>query len=135
MRSNHGKPMMKQMKQGKGNIINIAAASAHRCAALTGAFGPSKAAVVSLTKQMAVEWAKYNIRVNGVSPGPLMTPRNIQRIESTKERIKKIPLGRVGNPEEIANVIVFLAAEDSSYMTGQVLVVDGGGVETWWLYP
>jgi 3-oxoacyl-[acyl-carrier protein] reductase len=122
-------------KQGRGNIINIAAASAHRCAALSGAFGPSKAAVVSMTKQMAVEWAKFNIRVNGVSPGALMTPRNMQRIEATRERIKNIPLGRLGYPEEIANAIVFLASEDSSYMTGQVLTVDGGGVETWWLYP
>ena len=125
------------MKQKKGNIINVAGATAHRCFPGAGAFAPSKAGVVNLTKQMAVEWAKYNIRVNGVSPGPIMTPETEQLIkdEDMKQRIAKIPLGRVAKPEEIANVIVFLASEDSSYITGQVLIVDGGGVETWWLYP
>lgn len=123
------------MKQKKGNIINVAAASAHRVAAMTGSFGPSKAGVISLTKQMALEWAGFNIRVNAVSPGPILTPKTEKRVEENKERIMKIPMGRVGRPEEIAKVIVFLACDDSSYMTGQVLVVDGGGVETWWLYP
>jgi 3-oxoacyl-[acyl-carrier protein] reductase len=64
-----------------------------------------------------------------------LTPKTQKRVEESKERISKIPMGRVGKPEEIAEVIVFLAGEESSYMTGQVLVVDGGGVETWWLYP
>ena len=123
------------MRYKKGNIISIASASAHRVAANTGAFGPSKAGVISLTKQMALEWAKYNIRVNAVSPGPVLTPKTQKRVEESKERIAKIPMGRVGKPEEIAEVIVFLAGKESSYMTGQVLVVDGGGVETWWLYP
>jgi NAD(P)-dependent dehydrogenase (short-subunit alcohol dehydrogenase family) len=122
-------------KRDKGIIVNVAAASAHRVAAMTGAFGPSKAGVISLTKQMALEWSAYHIRVNAVSPGPVLTPKTEKRVEENKDRIRKIPMGRVGRPEEIAKVIVFLASEDSEYVTGQVLVVDGGGVETWWLYP
>jgi len=123
------------MRQRKGNIINIASASAHRLAAKNGAFGPSKAGVVNLTKQMALEWANFNIRVNAVSPGPVITPKTEKRIQENLRRISKIPMRRVATPEEIANVIVFLASEDSKYITAQVVVVDGGGVETWWLYP
>lgn len=125
------------IKQKKGNIINIIAASAHRCYPEGGAYGPSKAAVVNLTKQMALEWAKYNIRVNGISPGPILTPENETRMrgEEASRRIAKIPLARVGKPEEIAKCVIFLASEDSSYVTGQTFVVDGGGSETWYLYP
>jgi len=125
------------IKQKKGNIINIIAASAHRCYPEGGAYGPSKAAVVSLTKQMALEWAKYNIRVNGISPGPILTSENEARMrgEEASRRIAKIPLARVGEPEEIAKCVIYLASEDSSYTTGQTLIVDGGGSETWYLYP
>jgi NAD(P)-dependent dehydrogenase (short-subunit alcohol dehydrogenase family) len=120
-----------------GNIIHIAGASAHRCYAENGAFGPSKAAVINLTKQMAVEWAKYKIRVNEVSPGPTMTSPTEERIqnEEIRRRIAKIPLGRIATPDEVASVVVFLATEDSRYMTGQSLIVDGGSVHTWYLYP
>lgn len=125
------------IKGKKGNIINIIGAAAHRCFAEGGAFGPSKAGIISLTKQMAVEWGKYNIRVNGVSPGPILTPETEKRLkdEDLRRRITKIPLSRIGTPEEIANAVVFLASEDSSYTTGQTIIVDGGGVETWYLYP
>ena len=123
------------IQTGKGNIINITGASAHRCIPGYGPFGPSKAAVVNLTRQMAVEWAAYNIRVNDVSPGPFATPETIelQRDESVQNRISKIPLGRAGTPDEVAHAVVFLASDDSSYMTGQSLIVDGGAVNTWYL--
>jgi NAD(P)-dependent dehydrogenase (short-subunit alcohol dehydrogenase family) len=123
------------MEQKRGNIINFAAASAHRVAGGSGAFGPSKAGVISLTKQMALEWAKDNLRVNCVSPGPVRTPKTEDRIKQNLDRIANIPFGRVAEMEEITSVVVFLASAESSYMTGQALVVDGGGVETWWLYP
>ncbi len=123
------------MEQKRGNIINFAAASAHRVAGGSGAFGPSKAGVISLTKQMALEWAKDNVRVNCISPGPVRTPKTEDRIKQNLDRIAKIPFGRVAELEEITNVVGFLASAESSYMTGQALVVDGGGVETWWLYP
>lgn len=123
------------IKSGKGNIINITGASAHRCIPGYGSFGPSKAAVVNLTRQMAVEWARYNIRVNDVSPGPVATSETIelQQSESVQDKISKIPMGRVGAPDEVANAVVFLASNASSYMTGQSLIVDGGAVNTWYL--
>ena len=123
------------IEQKRGNIINFAAASAHRVAGGSGAFGPSKAGVINLTKQMALEWAKDNIRVNCVSPGPVRTPKTEDRIKQNLDRIAKIPFGRVAELEEITTIVVFLASAESSYMTGQAMVVDGGGVETWWLYP
>ena len=123
------------IKSCKGNIINITGASAHRCIPGYGSFGPSKAAVVNLTRQMAVEWAAYNVRVNAVSPGPIATSETIelQQSESMRNRIRKIPMGRVGTPGEVANAVVFLASNDSSYMTGQSLIVDGGAVNSWYL--
>lgn len=125
------------MRQRKGNIINVAGSTAHRGYAEGGAYGPSKAGVVNLTIQMALEWAKHNIRVNGVSPGPIMTPETEELIkdENMKRRIEKIPLGRVAEPEEVARVILFLASEDSSYITGQMIIVDGGAIHTSYLYP
>lgn len=125
------------MKRNKGNIINIGSALAHNCFPNRGAFGPSKAGVLSLTRQMAMEWAKYNIRVNGVSPGPIMNPATAGALKNQdmKQRIKKIPLGRVAAPEEIANAVTFLASEDSSYITGQMIIVDGGSILTSYLYP
>lgn len=125
------------IRSHRGNIINIAGASAHRCYAENGAFGPSKAAVINLTTQMAVEWAKHNIRVNAVSPGPIMTPATRARIKDKdiRRRIEKIPMARVGKPEEVARTVVFLASDDSSYITGQSVVVDGGSIHSWYLYP
>lgn len=125
------------IRSNRGNIINIAGASAHRCYAENGAFGPSKAAVINLTTQMAVEWAKHKIRVNAVSPGPMMTPATRARIKDKdiRRRIEKIPMARVGKPEEVARTVVFLASDDSSYITGQSIVVDGGSIHSWYLYP
>ena len=125
------------IKQSKGNIVNIAGASAHRCYAENGAFGPSKAAVINLTKQMALEWGRYGVRVNVVSPGPTKTAATTERLkdEKIKSRVEKIPMGRVAEKDEVARVVVFLASEDSSFVTSQALIVDGGGIHTWYLYP
>jgi len=118
---------------GAGTIVNVAGASAHRCGVGMGAFAPSKAAVISLTKQMALEWAAEGVKVNAVSPGPFLTERNKEMVNRNAERIAKIPMGRPGNIDEIVRPILFFACADSSYVTGQALIVDGGGAETWWL--
>ena len=82
-----------------------------------------------LSKLMAMEWAEYNIRVNAISPGPVETDMteyvyNTEALRSARE--KTIPLNRFGKPEEIATAAVFLASDDSSYITGHSLVIDGG---------
>jgi NAD(P)-dependent dehydrogenase (short-subunit alcohol dehydrogenase family) len=112
-----------------GAIVNVASISA-RCPEIDGgAYTPSKAGVIGLTKLLAAEWAKYNIRVNAVSPGPVLTA--LQRAAYPNAallaaRNRAIPMKRHGTPEEIAEAVVFLASDRSSYMTGGEITVDGG---------
>jgi len=97
------------------------------------AYCASKGGVVQLTRAMALDHAQDHIRVNCVCPGPVETPL-LRRIfgqgkdpqRERRETIEKIPLGRLGRPEEISSVILFLASEESSYMTGAAVAVDGG---------
>jgi NAD(P)-dependent dehydrogenase (short-subunit alcohol dehydrogenase family) len=121
--------------QRSGVIINIAGASAHRNYPRYGAFGPSKAAVISLTQQASLEWAQYGIRVNGVSPGPIRDPdTNWQdREPALAKEVMLIPLQRAGTRLEVARAVVYLASDDAAYVTGQMIIVDGGGVNTWYL--
>ncbi len=94
---------------------------AHYCA--------SKGGVVALTETLAVELAPYNIRVNAVAPGAIDTPiASGQKIDPKmmEATMAKIPMRRIGKPEEVSNLVLFLASEASSYMTGSTVVVDGG---------
>jgi len=119
--------MIKQ-KSG-GVIINIASIAGLIPEVLAGAYSPSKAALISLTELMAVEWAKYNIRVNAICPGPIeteMSDIDWPSKEKKEVRAKGIPLNRFGRTEEVAKVAVFLASDDASYITGHALLVDGG---------
>ncbi len=117
-------------KQNKGSIINIASIAGRDGAPIMAAYGAAKAAVINLTKAMAVEFSQYNIRVNCIGPGMIITEAVQQQMgitpESTKERFASLPLGRWGNPEEIAWPVVFLASKASSYMTGETIYIDGG---------
>jgi len=115
----------------RGSIINVASISG-RLPELNGnAYSPSKAGVISLSALLAVEWAKHGIRVNSLSPGPVMTPLQ-QEIYSTPAllaaRNRGIPMNRHGEPEEIGKAAVFLASDDASYVTGENLSVDGGSL-------
>ena len=116
------------LKKTKGNIVNIASISGLRASTLRVAYGTSKAAVIQLTKQQAAELGEYGIRVNCVAPGPVKT--KLAMAVHTQDIIDAyhdaIPLNRYGTELEIANGIYFLASEKSSYITGQILAVDGG---------
>jgi sorbose reductase len=101
-----------------GHIINIPQQVSHYCA--------SKAAVIHLTKGMAVELAPHQIRVNSVSPGYILTELVEPLAEYHRQWEPKIPLGRIGRPEELIGLYLYLASEASSYMTGSDLVIDGG---------
>ena len=116
------------LKKTKGNIINIASISGLRASTLRVAYGTSKAAVIQLTKQQAAELGEFGIRVNCIAPGPVKT--KLAMAVHTQDIIEAyhdaIPLNRYGTEQEIANGIYFLASEKASYITGQVLSVDGG---------
>lgn len=101
-----------------GSIINVPQQVGHYCA--------SKAAVIQLTKAMAVEFAPHNIRVNSVSPGYILTELVEPLVEYHAQWELKIPLGRIGRPDELTGLYVYLASEASSYMTGSDIVIDGG---------
>jgi len=125
-----GKEMI---KQGSGCIVNFASVAGHTPQILSGAYSPSKAGVVLLTQIMAVEWAKYHIRVNAVSPGPIRTPMtdSIYNTEKLRAgRARAIPLNRFGEPEEVAKAVVFLASDDASYITGHALAIDGASLKS-----
>jgi NAD(P)-dependent dehydrogenase (short-subunit alcohol dehydrogenase family) len=115
--------------QGRGGaIVNVASMAAHIPQPCSGAYSPSKAAVVILTQMMALEWARYGIRVNAVSPGSVMTSlfRSIHNTEeSMAKRVQSIPMNRIAEPEEVATAVVYLACDESSFVTGHDLRVDG----------
>jgi 3-oxoacyl-[acyl-carrier protein] reductase len=113
-------------KQGRGAIVNIASLAAHGPGRWMGAdYAASKAGLVSLTLSLALEAARLKIRVNAVSPGMVETDMTAVLTPEKKAAIG-IPLGRFAEPREIATVVRFLLADESSYITGQVLHVDGG---------
>ncbi len=116
-------------------IINIAGASAHRCYPNAGAFGPSKAAVVNLTAQMSIEWAPLGIRVCGISPGPIRdTETHWQQHEpQLAEEVARLPLKRPVSSDEVARSVVFLASDAAASFAGQMLILDSGGLNTWYM--
>ncbi|GGL44280.1 3-oxoacyl-[acyl-carrier-protein] reductase [Sporolactobacillus putidus] len=118
------RPMIRQ-KQGK--IINIASVVGILGNASQANYAAAKAGVIGLTKASAREMASKGITVNAVAPGFIVTDMTDELPEEVKEKMQNdIPLGRPGTPEDVAKVVRFLASEDSGYMTGQILNVDGG---------
>ncbi len=115
------------LKQKKGSIINFSSISGLDANAGNAAYGVSKAGIASLTRTMSRELAKANIRVNALAPGFVETDMNKQIAEDYMESMKQqISLGRIAHPEEVASLAVFLASDESSYITGQVIRIDGG---------
>jgi len=114
---------------GGGSIVNIATTAGITGVARAPAYSASKAGVILLTKSLALEWARYNIRVNAVAPHYLETPLTEELRASEKiytGLINQIPMKRFGKPSEIIGAVLFLASQASSYTTGTVMAVDGG---------
>jgi NAD(P)-dependent dehydrogenase (short-subunit alcohol dehydrogenase family) len=112
-----------------GRIINIASLSSFVALQEVAAYAASKAAVASLTKSLAVEWARFGVCVNAIAPGVFRTALNERLLDETErghELLMRTPQGRFGRVEELAGACVYLASEAASYTTGEILVVDGG---------
>jgi len=119
-------PLMREA--GGGAVVNITSISAVRASTLRAAYGTSKAGLAHLTKQLAVELASLGIRVNGVAPGPVETAmaKAVHTPEIRADYRDAIPLNRYGLEEELAEAVYFLCSDRASYITGQILAVDGG---------
>ncbi len=116
-------------ERGRGSIVNLSSTMGHKAAAGMAIYGASKHAVEGLTKAAALEAAAFGVRVNAIAPGPTDTEMLGRLARDPSRRaalVSSVPLGRVGTPEEVANAIVFIASDKASFITGQVLCVDGG---------
>jgi len=123
------KASQQMIKQGRGgSIINTVSVSAFKPTLDLSAYDASKGGARMLTRTLALELAPYNIRVNSVSPGIIHTEgvSSPEAIEYNKRRLHRVPMGRLGRPDEVGNVVLFLASPASSYMTGSDVIVDAG---------
>ena len=122
----------KDLFASKGNVVNVTSTAAAGAGGTQGAYAASKGGLNTLTKNLSNEWANKGVRVNAVAPGLVLTEMWEPTFELLGEEnvmenfVKRVPLGKWGTPEEIANVICFLASDLASYVTGQVIRVDGG---------
>jgi 2-deoxy-D-gluconate 3-dehydrogenase len=114
----------------RGTIVNIASILGLRVSSQLLAYAAAKAALVQLTKALALEWARHGIRVNAIAPGYIETEinRDFFATEAGRAVVKRVPQRRIGKPSDLDGTLLLLASDASSYMTGSVVVVDGGHV-------
>lgn len=115
--------------RGRGKIINIGSLSSFIGLQNASVYGITRGGIVSMTPSLAVEWAKYHINVNAIAPGYYETNQTAPLFSDEKRKdwvLSRIPWGRAGLPEDLAGAVIFLASAASDYMTGQIVVVDGG---------
>jgi NAD(P)-dependent dehydrogenase (short-subunit alcohol dehydrogenase family) len=121
-----GKAMI---ERGRGAIVHTASIAGSNAQGFSGAYSVSKAGVLMLSKQLEVEWGPHGVRSNAVSPGLVRTPmreRFYQDANVTERRAAVIPLGRIGSPDDMAQVALFLASDRAGFVNGQEIIVDGG---------
>ncbi len=120
---------MQMIKQNKGAIVNMASIASRVAITNSVVYCVSKGGVLQLTRVLAIEWAKHNIRVNAIGPAYIETPltagllNNPELLQTIKART---PMGRIGKPDEISEAALFLASDAASYITGEILYIDGG---------
>jgi 2-deoxy-D-gluconate 3-dehydrogenase len=117
------------IKQGGGSIVDVASAEGLRAAPSNPAYGAAKAGVINLVKTLAVEWARYNVRVNAVAPGFIETPvlpMALEGFANLREIYGRIPLRRAAKQTEVAAAVIYLASDAAGYTTGVTLTLDGG---------
>lgn len=115
--------------QGKGSIINIASAAGLRGRPSNAPYSAAKAGVINLTRALAREWAPSGVRVNAIAPGRFLTPLTEEEMSDPARYqafVRQVPLGRIGRPEELVEITVWLASDASAFATGSVMVIDGG---------
>jgi 3-oxoacyl-[acyl-carrier protein] reductase len=114
------------IERGAGSIVNISSGAAKSSSPGYGVYPASKAAVISLTRQLAMEWGPAGVRVNAVGPGVIQTERNRANFEGAgNSRASRVPLGRTGVPADVADVVSALCSHDMRYVSGQIVYVDG----------
>jgi len=127
------------VEQRFGRIVNIASIQGFLSSGGTGAYNAAKGGVIALTKSLAVELAPYDVAVNAIAPGFMRTPMSVidgvdetttEEFQTWYVRKRHVPMARTGYPEDVAGTAVFLASDYCRYLTGQVLVVDGGLTST-----
>jgi NAD(P)-dependent dehydrogenase (short-subunit alcohol dehydrogenase family) len=120
----------RQMRQrGGGTIVHVASIAGHYATGFSGAYSVAKAGIIMLSRQIAVEWGTHGIRSNVVSPGMILTPLSHAFYEQpgvTERRSAVVPAGRIGQPEDVAAAVLFLAGPRANYITGDEITVDGG---------
>lgn len=122
-------PDMKRNNYGK--IVNIASIAGFVGFPSSALHSATKGALVAVTRDLALNYAKYSINVNAIAPGIIETPMTLNLLQNEaekKEILRNIPYGRIGRPDDIANGVLFLVSDDSEYITGQTLVIDGGWI-------
>ena len=117
------------IRRGRGRVVNVCSTLSFVALPLRASYASSKGGLIQMTRVLALEWAQHDIAVNALCPGPFATEINIPVMndpEAMADFKRKVPLGRFGDPEEIAGAALFLASDACAYMTGSSLVVDGG---------